>query len=246
MSAIVEIIRFLAYGVFVIFFLRSTLSYMPNLSPQPEKEDICATDPTENNYALGATGLHYLSNWQLCDLFRCGSRPPSGHVCMGADCWQANMSPLHEVRLEILRYAPGISYDFNIGEAQHRTIEDKVARHFELARFALAQLRTRFPISANTLQDQDMGKLCVDLPQFNLTVAEILPWHDLFYDWDQMLDHYRHVESFVTINHDEQLAHTHSYIRWAVGHVSRILEVRNEERFKQLVMLYEAGCGSWD
>lgn len=84
----------------------------------------------------------------------------------------------------------------------------------------------------------------MDLPRFNLTVAEILPWHDLFYDWDQMLDHYRYVESSVVINHEEQLTNIHSYIRQAVGHVNRILEVREGQHFKQLVIIYrKAGCG---
>ncbi|RYC60323.1 hypothetical protein CHU98_g5886 [Xylaria longipes] len=238
--ALSKIIHILVRWLPICWLLYAALHSMDCPSPRAEKEDASAKRHTATNYSLGAVGLQYISTWQLCNFFEasCGWGP----MCQGPDCLHFNSHPLFEDRLDILAHAPGIKHEFDIGESQY-PIEARVSRHLGLARLARTELEYRFPIDVNTLQN--IGDVCVDLPQFNVTVADILPWYDLFDDWDRKLGYKISMQDPVLVKFKPELEYIHSYIRRAVNHVNQILNVRNGEHFKQLVTMYgEAGCSS--
>ncbi|KAI0479971.1 hypothetical protein F4859DRAFT_513470 [Xylaria cf. heliscus] len=229
----------LSRALLVSWLMYAAFTFMLSDPPHDTKEKTSAKNQVQASYILDAFGLHYISTWQICSFFEtnCGF----DGMCPDSDCSQFNSHPFHKTRLDILAHAPGIGYGFDIGDSQY-PIEARISRHLVLARRARAELEHRFPIDVNVLRN--VGDVCIDLPQFNVTIANILPWYDVFNDWDRKLGYKISLKAPALIKYEPELEYIHRYIRQAVGYINQILDVRSGERFKQLVTMYEKKeCG---
>ncbi|KAI1162853.1 hypothetical protein F5B18DRAFT_362387 [Nemania serpens] len=215
-----------AYTFLIVFLLGLSIAgffeYQPSkLRPDVEKE---GTVTTTKNYSLDIAGLQQLAIWQLCD------------IELDAECQCDCGSLSHKKRSEILEYAPGIHPILEI-EDWEDPILTKINQHHQLARLAVVEFQSRFPIGATTLPSVE--DVCVGLPRFNATMANILPWYDLFDNWDYALGIIRSSRLPASVEQRQQLRSIQSHLRHVTDGINGIFKIREDESFEQLVAAYE-------
>ncbi|KAI2624130.1 hypothetical protein GGS21DRAFT_329696 [Xylaria nigripes] len=197
-------------------------------------------------FNLGATAFRELATWQLCNM----DRDSRGRWELYRDSKCAHVYALtwDTTRLEILAHAPRIKVVFDI-EDRGSPIQIRINRHLQLAVSAVAEVQSRFPIGTDFLRR--INDICVDLPWFNATMAEVLPWYDLFREWHRLLSvklisENPSLEDPVLLDHQPQFKAIEAHLLRGMDIISEILEIRVDPLFKDLVRKYEGTWCDWD
>lgn len=193
--------------------------------------------------SLDAAGLAQLSTWQLCNIqndawqrWRVRSFDPAY-----AKCYRNGYLSGKE-RFEILEYAPGIRPILEMDDREDSEfwidpISARVKQHCRLARLAVVEFQSRFPIGTTALPST--RNVCVGLPQFNTAIADIMAWYDLFDDWSRILNAMVSSHHPVSVEQQRHLQSIQPHLHRVKDRIERILETRKSERFKELVAAYE-------
>ncbi|KAI1434203.1 hypothetical protein GGR50DRAFT_695361 [Xylaria sp. CBS 124048] len=230
----------LAVIIFTLILFLGGSQRQPVENQDSEVDSEVTGFPTFN---LGPAGFRLLSTWQLCNMDK--DRRWQWMTSGDDACVQVFRDP---IRLELVAYAPGVDIIFDLGDPKADTDTlAKIGRHLKLASSAVAELKSKFRIGPDFLRNSE--NICVDLPRFNATIAEIIPWHDLFAEWHQlfrvaMLSSYSH-NSVLFPGYETELQSVEALIQHGSDTVMRITKLRLDPIFEQKVIEYnQQGCGA--